>query len=271
MIEDGAYVNNIHVLSFYHKSEPGKSRKYYYRCECPLCGNVFIGREDSIKSGHTKSCGCWHKKVLKKKKRLHGMSGTRFYRAWQNMKARCDKANTPYAKNYSLRGITYDSRWNDFESFKEDMYCSYSEHYAQYGDDTSLDKIDVNGNYCKDNCRWVTHKVNDNNKTTSHMLTYNGKTQSIAMWCVELQLSYDVLSSRVLRGWSDEEALTTPVLTKKEQNLIPVICVETGKKYSCAKEAAKDNNISLSGIRKVLNGETKNPRCGKHFIYCREE
>lgn len=271
MLNPGDKFGNLEVIEFDHRTEGSKKHyRYYYKCRCS-CGKEFIAREDGIKNGHTKSCGCLQRKGASDRWTIHGMTGTQFYQAWLNMKARCFNVTAPYAVNYSLRDISLeDMRWLNFKEFKVDMYESYLTHSTQ-NSNTTLDRIDVNRGYCKENCRWATHQQQDNNKTTTHWITFNGKTQSLADWSRELELSYTVLSSRLKRGWDLQEAMTTKVLTKTEQNYKPVICLETGKVYRCLEEASQDNNVPLGTARKILQGITKNPRCGKHFRYYQEE
>ena len=87
----------------------------------------------------------------------HGLSGTRIYLIWADMKARCINSNNPEYKNYGGRGITYDPRWEYFINFYEEMNSSYS-------DTLTLDRINPNGNYCKDNCRWITKGAQGRNQ-----------------------------------------------------------------------------------------------------------
>lgn len=271
MITPGTVYNDIEVIGFSHRTGD-KHYRYYYQCRCLKCNKTFITREDSIKSGHVKSCGCLKLDIASQRFTVHGMTNTHFYQAWQNMKARCFNSNAPYAINYSERGITLeDKRWLDFQHFHEDMYESYLQHFKEHKGDTTLDRTDVNKGYCKSNCHWATHQQQDNNKTCTHWVSFNGKTQSISDWAKELKISYEVLLSRIKRGWSIEKAMTTKTLTKKEQNLKPVICLETGKIYACANDAAVDNAIPLQTVRKIISRVTKNPRCGKHFQYYEKE
>ena len=118
-------------------------QQWYAEFECELCGNIVEVLKSNGKK--QKSCGC-HKGV-------HGMSKTRIYKIWEDMKKRCDNKSNKYYKNYGGRGISYDPKWSNFTNFYEDMKYTYE-------DNLTLDRIDNNGNYCKDNCQWITHSVN---------------------------------------------------------------------------------------------------------------
>lgn len=135
----------------------------------------------------------------------HGMWQTRQYRIWVNMRTRCTNPKANNYHNYGGRGITYDPKWETFEGFWEDMQEGYS-------DELTLDRIDNDGNYCKENCKWITMKEQQNNRRNNHLLTHDGKTQTIAEWARELNVSPRTLVPRITtKGWSVEKGLTTPV------------------------------------------------------------
>ncbi len=136
----------------------------------------------------------------------HGLSYNRFHRIWRAIVLRCANKSNPI---YGGRGITVG--WKSFEEFFLDMNDSYLEHCELHGEkNTSIDRIDVNGNYSKDNCRWATRLEQNNNRRSNHMLEYQGKTQSLADWSREVGLTYDTIKLRVRRGWSVEKVLSTP-------------------------------------------------------------
>lgn len=111
--------------------------------KCEECGReVEVLKSNGKKQ---KNCGC--------KKGTHGMARTRIYKIWEDMKKRCDNRNTKSYINYGGRGISYDVKWKDFVNFYNDMEVGYKEHLT-------LDRIDNNGNYCKENCQWLEKNLN---------------------------------------------------------------------------------------------------------------
>lgn len=125
-------------------------RKVNVSCDC---GNTVCVMLENLYAGYSKSCGC----VLKEKMTIHGMIDTNFKDVHCNMKARCDNPQHPQYKDYGGRGITYCEKWKHLSGFMEDMYETYEQGL-------SIDRILVNGNYEKGNCRWTTMSVQGHNK-----------------------------------------------------------------------------------------------------------
>lgn len=183
--------------------QPNGTFKTQWRCLCD-CGNVVIAQGMNLKNGHIKSCGCYSRDNPSHRK--HGMHGSRLYEVWKHIKQRCyDKGDKGY-KNYGGRGIRICNEWaNDFASFHDWAIAN------GYRDDLTIDRIDNDGDYCPENCRWVTTKVQDNNKRNNRNITYNGKTQTLAQWCEELKMEYGLVWNRLyVLGWDVNRAFETP-------------------------------------------------------------
>lgn len=172
---------------------------YKWLCSCS-CGNKKSIIGSSLYSGSTKSCGCLFKEKRKTYYKTHGASKTRIYKIYRGILNRCKNKNVKCYKNYGGRGIK--CLWNTFEDFYIDMGPSYKEGLT-------IDRIDVNGNYCKKNCQWITILKQAFNRRNSHFLTYNGKTQTMTEWSYEIGVKNATLWARIVQyGWSIEKALT---------------------------------------------------------------
>ena len=122
-------------------------------CECGTQRAVLLG---SIRRSASKSCGCLKKEIARNLFTKHSKIDTKEYYAWKSMKQRCSNPKSKAYKDYGGRGITYDPRWESFENFYADM--------GERPEGTTLDRIDVNGNYCKENCRWSAWSEQMHNK-----------------------------------------------------------------------------------------------------------
>ena len=146
----------------------------------------------------------------------HGMRRTRFYGLYKSMCNRCKKPSQTNYYLYGGRGIK--CLWNSFEEFRDNMYESYQAHVKEFGEkDTTIDRIDNNGNYCKENCRWETQKEQARNKRNNHLITYNGITKCLSQWVEDMGLTKSSVEHRLTRAWSIEKALTTPVIKGRNQ------------------------------------------------------
>lgn len=210
----GKKFHRLTVIGF-DRHDRGKS---YWQCECE-CGTRKVVRADKLqtKRGPTESCGCLNKERsavrLRKVSTTHGMTAgkasskewPRIYRIWGSMKGRCK----PYAINadrYYERGITVCPEWQQsFEKFQEDMGPTYFPG-------AEIDRIDNDKGYSNDNCRWVTSKENQNNKTDNRLITHNGETLSVAQWAERLGLKASTVAMRLWRGDPIEKVLTPGLL-----------------------------------------------------------
>jgi hypothetical protein len=136
-------------------SEVNHPERRTFKCKCD-CGNNKIIALTRLRSGITKSCGCYELEGKTKHKHAPNGKATRTYVTWCNMKTRCNNPNVPYYKNYGGRGIIVCERWNEFKNFLEDM--------GERPLGTTIDRINVNGNYEPFNCKWSTPKEQINNR-----------------------------------------------------------------------------------------------------------
>ena len=131
--------------------------------------------------------------------KTHGMCGTKIHKSWAAMKERCCNKNCKSYYNYGGRGITVCPEWLEFENFYKDM--------GDMPEGLTLDRIDNNGDYNKDNCKWSTKKEQQNNRRQNHCLTFRGKTKNIMQWSEELNINYHTLYKRIRVGWTIRRAL----------------------------------------------------------------
>lgn len=181
---------------------PNGRHDIVYKCLCD-CGKTKDVLAVHLRSGHTKSCGCYREEKASDTMRKHGDSKSRLFVIWKNMKARCLNKNKPDYRLYGGRGITIDDSWkNDYVAFKEWA------NENGYNDALSLDRIDVNSGYSPDNCRWVTQKQQCNNTRRNIRISYNGEVHTLKEWSEITGIKYGTLCSRIYRGWDIEKALT---------------------------------------------------------------
>ena len=142
------------------------------------------------------------------------MGGTRFNSVWNGISRRC---NNSFYKNYGGRGIK--CLWKSFEGFRDDMYESYLEHVKEFSErQTTIDRIDNDGNYCKENCRWATYKEQAQNTQKNNFVTFQGKTQLLDDWAEKTNINRGTLWSRLFQSkWSIKKTLTTPVIKGANQ------------------------------------------------------
>ena len=185
----------LYKLNNYHK------RATYWLCVCD-CGNLREVQGGTLINGRSRSCGC----LVKDTNSTHGKTNTRLYHTWNNIKARCYNHKNKRYENYGARGIVMCDEWKkDFQVFYD--WATNS----GYKDNLQIDRIDVNGNYEPNNCRWVDVKTQQRNKSNNKLYTLNGETKCLSEWCEILNLKYWTVRMRLYRGWSVERALELEV------------------------------------------------------------
>lgn len=175
----GKRFGKLKVISVAKRVERGdnKGYKYILNCICD-CGNKTLVKEEHLIAGHTCSCGCLRRKSL-------GMSRSKMYKTWGNIKYRCNNKKAKDYKNYGGRGITICTEWGkSFQSFYDWSIAN------GYKENLTIDRIDVNGNYEPTNCRWVDMKTQQRNKRNNVLLEIGGEKKCISEWCEKLKTTY---------------------------------------------------------------------------------
>jgi len=198
----GTTFNELIILEYIGLN---KAKQRLWKCQCS-CGNITKVTTCDLRSGKTKSCGCLQRRRSSEFNFKHGLTRSLEYRTWCNIKNRCYNPNNKDYHNYGGRGIYVCDTWiNSFETFIQDMGRKSFKG-------ATLDRIDNNGPYSPDNCRWASQTEQARNRSNNHLITFNGKTQCLAAWAEELNLKYHTLKCRILYyGWSIEKAFTMPL------------------------------------------------------------
>jgi hypothetical protein len=189
----------------YGRLEVQKEIEHKNKCQMVLCrcecGNKKEIQLNNLRSGHTKSCGCiWEEQKHKPRFIKHGMYSTPTYKTWRSMLNRCKYTCVRGSGRYLGRNIKVCSSWNEFKVFLLDM--------GERPEGKTLDRINNNGNYCKENCRWSTPKEQSNNKENTIFITYNNITKTINEWSKELGVPRATIYSRKKEsGWNDNDCL----------------------------------------------------------------
>ncbi len=174
--------------------------KVLTRCMCGVVKSVSVS---CLKHGDTKSCGCRRVKLVRALKTTHGLTRSGAYRSWTAMRTRCFNPNAINYRDYGGRGVSICYRWESFENFYADM--------GPRPAGMSLDRIDNNGPYSPENCRWASTDEQHNNQRSSHIITVNGKSLTLTQWSRLINMKRSSLSNRIRRGWSAERAITEPL------------------------------------------------------------
>lgn len=211
----GKTFNFVTVLS---ETDERQGRAPLYLCRC-VCGNEFKSTGPNVSSGNKKSCGCKRGfarigtkspglAARNKANAKHGMTGTKTWNAWASMKERCDNKSHKFFKDYGGRGIKYVAEWSEFDAFLKDM--------GEAAPGFTLDRVNNDLGYSKDNCRWTTQKTQCNNRRSNVFVEFEGKSQTIAQWAEEKGIERKTLEYRIRVGWPAEKALNTRSLINRK-------------------------------------------------------
>jgi hypothetical protein len=192
----------------------GKFLMWTCLCDCGVSVEVF---GSNLKNGHTKSCGCLNKEIVSSLFTTHGHTKNNKcspeWTSWYNMRVRCYYDKHKEYSNYGGRGIKVCERWlgdDGFENFYEDMGpCPLG---------MTLERIDNEGDYCRENCKWATRTEQGNNKRNNVILTYGNETGTLSEWARSIGMNSETLRARIdVYGWDIADALGTKVMQGANQ------------------------------------------------------
>lgn len=199
----------------------GNQKRCYWIFKCD-CGKEKSICKYSVVSGKTKSCGCEQKERASTASKKHGLCKDRLYQCWLDMKHRCYLKSVKGYKNYGGRGIKVCNEWLDKENGSTNFINWALDN--GYKDNLTIDRIDVNGNYCPENCRWITKYEQCFNKRTNKFIEINGKKETIGKLCEKFGISRKTYYNHKKLGLSDKDAISLKFDTHR--NLI------SGGKYA---------------------------------------
>lgn len=239
----GLTFSDLKVLKYAGHDRIGKRNRkvHYYFCKCN-CGNIVRVRNNSLVTKLTTSCGCNIAKSTIKRLTKHGMCYSKEWRAWKNMKRRCLNPKRKSFKNYGARGIKVCERWlGCFENFFEDM--------GKCPEGMSLDRIDVNGNYEPNNCRWADLITQANNKRNSVKIKDGQEELSIEELAKKTGIKSNTIRVRISKGMTKDEICNTPVRVSK-----PIYTIFNGERRML-KDIAKEINFNYPLVSsRIQNG-----------------
>lgn len=193
------------------------NRRARWRCRCD-CGNEVVKYGNHLRMGHTRSCGCLadeyrkdHPEAIRLARvanTTHGGTHDRLFKIWTSMRNRCSNPRNPAYKWYGAKGVQVCEEWSDYETFKAWAYANGYDDTAKIHV-CSIDRIDVNGNYSPDNCRWTDIKTQAENKTSVTVYTYGGDSGTLGYFAKKYGFDPSTLRWRVVKlKWPIEKALT---------------------------------------------------------------
>lgn len=196
----GQTFNSLCLMQDLGFHNTGKCKSRLFVAKCLLCNNEKQISLYEVRSGRIKSCGCVPPGAK------HGKCYTNVYKAYSGIKTRCYNKQSVAYKNYGDRGITMCDEWkNDFNFFYD---WAINNGYA---DGLEIDRINVNGNYEPDNCRWATPLVQSRNRRSNKYIEYNGERLTYAEWSYRLSSDRHLVGTRIKNGWDEISAITKPV------------------------------------------------------------
>lgn len=214
----GEVINGMTFLKedFHELEVTGRQRNRMGIFKCH-CGEKILCKIYSITSGSTKSCGCIRNGKNTARSKKHGMYNTVEYAAWESMKSRCYNIKSAGYKDYGGRGIVVCEEWkNSFSVFYKDMGDKPEKNY-------SLERLDVNGNYEKSNCKWGTKEEQDRNRRNNIYIHYKGETKILKDWERKTGIPQQTIRKRMIKNLPLEEVFNPDYKYTKKYEYLPQI------------------------------------------------
>lgn len=179
----GMKFNRLTVIKLHERTE---KRKYMWLCKCD-CGNEKIVLGSHLKSGHTKSCGCYNREKIKNLNKKTGLSQSKLFYAYHNMHNRCERKNCDSYSDYGGRGISVCEEWSGKNGFEKFVGWALENNYEE---GMQIDRIDNDKGYSPCNCRWVSKIEQANNKRNTLFISVNDEIDTVANMARKHQISY---------------------------------------------------------------------------------
>lgn len=190
-------------------AENDSLKKPRWVCRCS-CGSVIVVRGACLVRGTTKSCGCWERDFPGHFR--HGGTGSLEYEIWCSMKKRCRNPRDKGYPRYGGRGIKYCDRWELFDNFIADMGAKPAPRFT-------LERIDNDGDYCPENCRWASYTEQARNRSTTRFVTSEGQTKCLSEWAADVGANESRIRRRLNSGWTPRAAIHAPWQMRKQRAL----------------------------------------------------
>lgn len=220
-----------------------RTRHWVCSCDCGTVRDVFVG---NLRQGYSQSCGCLKDERTRIRNRTHGLSASREYKIWAGMKKRCYDPSCKSFEDYGKRGIAVCARWQgSFENFYADMGPRPSRRH-------SIERVNNDGPYSPDNCRWATQREQVNNTRRNHFIEWNGERLTLAQWAERAGIRPHALLHRLDRGWPLEQALRTGQLTDTTRRFHSTLTMSGETR--CIAEWARITGIPDGTIRARIRG-----------------
>ena len=187
------------------------NNRMVWLCRCD-CGKEINVAGQLLRNGSVRSCGCLKLDQFTTRFTTHGKSKTPLYKVWRAMLNRCNNPNDKSYSDYGGRGIKVCDRWALFETFLADMGERPSDKHQ-------IDRIDNDGNYCPENCQWVTRDIQVKNKRNNHFITANGETLHLSEWARRLGCANGAILARIHQGMDEVAAVTKPIPERPNSKL----------------------------------------------------